>query len=55
MSTFLLIDLISQAKAVQSLLHGKSVEEKTEWLSLHGSIGLKLKQELNINIELASP
>jgi hypothetical protein len=28
MSIFSLIDLISQAKAVQSLLHGKSAEEK---------------------------
>jgi hypothetical protein len=30
MSTFHLIDIISQTKAVQSLLHGKSAEEKIE-------------------------
>jgi hypothetical protein len=45
MSTFPLIDLISQAKAVQSLLHGKSAEEKIEWLFAHGSIVLKPKQQ----------
>jgi hypothetical protein len=45
MSIFPLIDLISQAKAVQSLLHGKSAEKKIEWLSAHGSIVLKPKQQ----------
>lgn len=37
-STFLLIDLVSQAEAVKSLLRGRSAEEKIEWLSSHGSI-----------------
>ncbi len=45
MSTFPLIDLISQANAVQLLLHGKSAEEKIEWLSTHGAIVLKPKQQ----------
>jgi hypothetical protein len=35
---FHLIDLISQAGAVQPLLRGKSTEEKIEWLSAHGTI-----------------
>jgi hypothetical protein len=47
MSTFTLIDLISQAKAVQSLLRGKSAEKKIEWLAAHGSIELKPKQQHN--------
>jgi hypothetical protein len=45
--TFPLIDLISQAGAVQSLLHGKSTEEKIEWLSVHGTITLKPKTQQN--------
>jgi hypothetical protein len=43
--TFHVIDLISQAGAVQSLLRGKSSEEKIEWLSAHGSITLKPKTQ----------
>jgi hypothetical protein len=43
--TFHLIDLISQAGAVQSLLRGKSSEEKIEWLSAHGSITPKPKTQ----------
>jgi hypothetical protein len=43
--TFHLIDLISQAGAVQSLLRGKSSEEKIEWLSAHGSIIPKPKTQ----------
>ena len=35
---FHLVDLVSQATAVQSLLRGKSADEKIEWLSSHGSI-----------------
>jgi hypothetical protein len=45
--TFPLIDLISQAGAVQSLLRGKSPEEKIEWLSAHGTITLKPKTQQN--------
>ena len=44
---FYLIDLISQAGAVQSLLRGKSTEEKIEWLSAHGSITPKPKTQQN--------
>ena len=44
---FHLIDLISQAGAVQSLLRGKSTEEKIEWLSAHGTITLKPKTQQN--------
>lgn len=40
---FSLIDLVSQAAAVESLLRGRSVEEKLEWLSSHGSITPKPK------------
>jgi hypothetical protein len=36
--TFHLVDLVSQAVAVQSLLRGRSAEEKIQWLSAHGSI-----------------
>ena len=46
-STFHLIDLITQAGAVQSLLRGKSTEEKIEWLSAHGSITPKPKTQQN--------
>jgi hypothetical protein len=35
---FHLVDLVSQATAVQSLLCGKSADEKIEWLSSHGSL-----------------
>ena len=40
---FHLINLISQAGAVQSLLRGNSTEEKIEWLSAHGTITSKPK------------
>ncbi len=42
-NTFRLIDLVSQASAVEELLRDKSVEEKIEWLSSHGSITPKPK------------
>jgi hypothetical protein len=42
-ATFHLIDLVSQVTAVQSLLCGRSAEEKIEWLSSHGSITPKPK------------
>ena len=42
-AAFHLIDLVSQAAAVQSLLRGRSAEEKIEWLSAHGSIKPKTK------------
>ena len=35
---FHLVDLVSQATAVQSLLRGKSADEKIGWLSSHGSV-----------------
>jgi hypothetical protein len=35
---FHLIDLVSQAGAVQRLLHGKSADEKLAWLSARGKI-----------------
>ena len=38
---FYLLDLPSQAVAVQSLLRGKSPEEKIEWLVQHGTITKK--------------
>jgi len=40
---FHLIDLVSQAAAVQSLLRGRPVEEKLKWLSSHGTITPKPK------------
>ena len=42
-ANFHLIDLVSQAAAVQSLLRERSVEEKIAWLSLHGSLSPKPK------------
>ena len=42
-ATFHLIDLVSQAAAVQSLLRGRSAEEKIAWLSSHGSLTPKPK------------
>lgn len=42
-TTFHLIDLASQAQAVQLLLQGKSTKEKIEWLSSHGSLTLHPK------------
>jgi hypothetical protein len=41
---FHLLDLPSQAVAVQRQLHGKPVGEKIEWLREHGRITLKRKQ-----------
>jgi hypothetical protein len=35
---FHLIDLVSQALAVQSLLHGMSAEEKIAWLPSRGTL-----------------
>jgi hypothetical protein len=44
MSTaFHLIDLVSQAAAVQSLLCGCSDQEKLAWLSSHGALSPKPK------------
>jgi hypothetical protein len=40
---FTLIDLPSQAIAVQQLLRGKSPEEKLAWLAGHGTLTPKLK------------
>jgi len=37
-ANFHLIDLVSQAAAVQSLLRGKLADEKIGWLSSHGVI-----------------
>jgi len=37
-SDFHLIDLVSQAVAVQSLLRGMSTEEKLAWLSSRGTL-----------------
>ena len=37
---FTLLDLPSQAVAVQKLLRGKSAEEKLAWLAAHGAITL---------------
>lgn len=37
-SDFHLIDLVSQAAAVQRLLRGKSPAEKLEWLAMRGKI-----------------
>lgn len=42
---FCLIDLISQAVAVESLLYGKSAEEKIAWLSSHGTLTLLPKRQ----------
>ena len=42
-ATLHLIDLVSQAVAVQALLRGRSAEEKIEWLSSHGSLTPKPK------------
>jgi hypothetical protein len=36
--TFQLVDLESQAEAVQSLLAGRSKEEKVAWFERHGSL-----------------
>ena len=35
---FHLIDLVSQAVAVENLLHEKSESEKLDWLSLNGKV-----------------
>ena len=40
---FHLVDLVSQAPAVQSLLRGKTVDEKLAWFSSHGTITPKPK------------
>lgn len=40
---FTLLDLPSQAVAVQNLLRGKSGEEKVAWLMAHGTITPKPK------------
>jgi hypothetical protein len=40
---FTLLDLPSQAVAVQTLLRGKSTEEKLAWLAAHGTITPKQK------------
>jgi hypothetical protein len=40
---FALLDLPSQAVAVQKLLRGKSDEEKIAWLMAHGTITRKPK------------
>jgi len=40
-ATFHLVDLRSQAASVQSLLRGRTLAEKLEWLSSHGSLTLK--------------
>jgi hypothetical protein len=40
---FHLIDLVSQARAVQALLRGRSDDEKLSWLASHGSIEPKRK------------
>lgn len=40
---FTLLDLPSQALAVQNLLRGKSGEEKIAWLMAHGTITPKPK------------
>ena len=40
---FHLVDLVSQATAVQSLLRGKSADEKLAWFSSHGTITPKPK------------
>ncbi|PZV19513.1 MAG: hypothetical protein DCF20_00415 [Pseudanabaena sp.] len=39
--------MTSSPKLVQSLLSGKSTEEKIEWLSAHGTITLKPKTQQN--------
>ena len=41
---FHLVDLISQASAVQRLLNGKSVMEKIAWLSAHGKLSQREKK-----------
>ena len=41
--SFHLIDLVSQAIAVQSLLRGKPAEDKIRWLSLQGTLTPKPK------------
>jgi len=40
-STFRLVDLVSQAAAVQSLLRGKSIDEKLAWLTANGTLAPK--------------
>lgn len=42
--SFHLLDLPSQAVAVQRQLKGKSVDEKIEWLRAYGKVTLKRKQ-----------
>jgi len=42
-ATFHLMDLVSRAVAVQSLLRGRSADEKIAWLSSHGSVTPKPK------------
>jgi len=44
---FQLLDLPSQALAVQNLLRGKSLAEKIQWLRAHGKITLKPKTVQN--------
>lgn len=41
---FTLLDMPSQAVAVQNLLRGKSEEEKLAWLMAHGTMTRKRKQ-----------
>ena len=41
--SFHILDLVSQAAAVQRLLKGKPLEDKIAWLSIHGQIRPKAK------------
>jgi hypothetical protein len=38
--SFVLLDLVSQGRVVQSLLKGLSVEEKLQWLRQHGKVAI---------------
>ena len=42
---FHLIDLESQAIAVQELLRGKAIDEKISWLKAHGTVEAKPKTD----------
>jgi hypothetical protein len=39
-NSFVLLDLVSQAVAVQQLLKGLTPEEKLRWLERHGTVSL---------------
>ena len=44
-STFVLMDLQSQALSVERLLRGRTTDEKIAWLTEHGKIALMPKRD----------